>query len=238
MTPDLLFATRGNNLADHWANRGREMAAAPPDRDLAHHSHLVATAQDVIRVALATLTAWPRLPRGVPRVPVMPRVARDSVPHAWKRRADGWWCATCWKTARSLQRPALGTCKGRPRFLAPLTQGQRGHRIVIGSAEKPVALCWRCGAWGSNRIVNLARPCPRCPSAAGNIVLKRAAKGLHPTRDEAVDYHIEGVSDERAPGAHLHQPTGGGSDRRLLAEKGYGQGGGCRNNAPVCPRPI
>ncbi len=44
----------------------------------------------------------------------------------------------------------------------------------------PIKYCSRCGAWSTRRAFNLAKECPRTPTAAGRQALARIARGRHP----------------------------------------------------------
>ncbi len=72
-------------------------------------------------------------------------------------------------------------CDG-PRLALQLQQlQQKGHSLCVAQGEgMPIKYCSRCGAWSTRRAFNLAKDCPRTPTAAGRQALARIARGRHP----------------------------------------------------------
>ena len=113
--------------------------------------------------------------------------------HVLTATGRGWSCLVCGTAFRSHQRAASSKCPGQ---LPAATAAHSSHNLHAACFQEDEAradlqqlvLCVNCGAHGTARVANLARP---CPAAAGRPPEKheahrrqasQAARGLHPSR--------------------------------------------------------
>ena len=73
-----------------------------------------------------------------------------------------WTCTVCGKISRTFAAAASGQCAGRLQAAQEAHASHALHAAVFGEAGGmlPLVLCSRCGAHGTSKAVNLAKPCP------------------------------------------------------------------------------
>ncbi len=136
-------------------------------------------------------------------------VRRREVQHDWVRADNAWRCRICLRChlgARLAGAVRCERCPGPRLALQQRRLEERGHRLCVAQGDgMPIKYCSRCGAWSTRRAFNLARDCPRAPSAAGRQALVRIAKGRHPWLAAGQRKEDRGfIQTERARDDHHH----------------------------------
>ena len=133
----------------------------------------------------------------------MERTRRRQAEREAQRKAiddsHDWVCCGCIQRCAKCQvrRSASGhmaSCPGLPLGLAQWAEEARAHRHALATGALsnrnapedtvPVLVCTSCGAWATAASQTtrslLLRPCHKEPSRAGEDVLSRVRRGLHP----------------------------------------------------------
>jgi hypothetical protein len=144
-----------------------------------------------MQVISAVLRLWPRLPRGMLRLPTGDKVGRRPNPrvpdgHSWKEPSKGWVrCSRCWASRKEGSSKVLNgdgaQCLGRPMLLDQLAPGHDIWLYPCGSDN--IVVCRKCGFWGTRKFVELKKPCGRGKGlpVGRRRVLDRVSQHLHPS---------------------------------------------------------
>jgi len=189
MSPLELWKAAGNQVADREAKAALECHPTIPVESMRAVDKDVEMAKISLQVIAAVLRLWPKLPRGMARMPAGTRVGRRSKPvtpdwHVWSEPSRGWVrCSMCWASRLDGSDRAQGsdsaTCPGRRPLLDKLGPG---HDIWLYSCQADnLAICRSCGFWGTRRIDSLKRRCLHELTEGRRKAIDRVAKGFHPS---------------------------------------------------------
>ncbi len=188
LDPELRGHALGNAAADAAAKSAVARHPAPAPAEVTILETFLTDAAKIVKLLAAALRKWPAetkrfAPRGGGQARAE-RPRRREAQHEWVRAENAWRCRTCLRChlgAKLVGAVRFERCSGPRLELQRQRLADKGHSLCVAQGEgMPVKYCSRCGAWSTRRAFNLARECPRTPSAAGRQALIRIAKGRHP----------------------------------------------------------
>ena len=117
----------------------------------------------------------------------------DALAHAPAFIHGSWACRVCGKTSRTHAAASAGVCTGRLQAAQEAHASHSLHAAFFGEVggRLPLVLCSRCGAHGTSKATNLAKPCPAVGCGSGQTGRKRqpyykqaraVQQGRHPSR--------------------------------------------------------
>ena len=221
---------RGEGLAVHWTKAHRSRAAVEGQGADAVRTWLGnreadavakgAARQHVAKNRCASLVAAQQLAaRQLPRLAVAAALDLDrgkGMPRWIRRRSrnadaaggygghdpipvgsGGWRCSVC--RVRAVTKASLRTFRAVPCKGSFLARVHGSHNAFV---ENGVVWCGRCGAYGIEKVVSLARPCPGHPPTPSNAHRLAALRdGVVPAVSQPAAARLEPVSGPRPPQA-------------------------------------
>jgi len=195
LSEEELWKCRGNAVADVEAKAAIVCHPSFDPEAMKEIDGMLKRADIVLRNLSAVLRLWPKLPRGMNRVPKGGQIGRKKIVrpidgHVWSEPASGWVrCRRCWSStpegSKRLEGGDKEVCPGKPPLLSKLGPG---HSIRLYPCKADtITVCLVCGSWGSRRFVDLKEPCRGRPSkdrkedSGKRTVLERVSSGLHPS---------------------------------------------------------
>ena len=192
MDPMDFWKAQGNSGADTHAKMALDCHQSYPDGAMEEVASSLKELKIIFRLMASVLRLWPKLPRGMGRVPTGARIPRARVEkpptgHEWGLPQRGWTrCTRCW-AALDIEGEAdeakRGPCPGRPPMLDQIGPG---HRMFMHPcAGDNILMCHSCGTWGTRKLVILKGSCEgkamlrRMPGRRR--ALDRVANDLHPS---------------------------------------------------------
>ena len=182
----------GNNLADEFAGRARPALTAPPRPWIVDRRER----RKLLRELLTSLQPddlWHQMCSSRPAVARASAVAEPAGEHHLPVfSGSGWACSTCGLAARQYRALMGAECPGRMLAATAAHASHVLHAAEFGDAGVTLrlVLCTACGAHGTSKAINLAKPCPAGAAVAGDrdVPFRRqarlAARGLHPSKSK------------------------------------------------------
>lgn len=177
----------GNNLADKYANLGREQHIQFDQDALTTYNFR----KDIVKLSALLLPKiwpmWPPFPK-LSSLPRLPSIERPPKPprrrHLWLPIDMGMYtCVQCQALSHDEEttlRRAKQKCK--PGGLTQILASPNGHSLIalVTDDLKPTLVCILCGAYAVRVPRSLKEQCRGLPSQSGSSIIKKVMEGLHP----------------------------------------------------------
>jgi len=190
MDPHDFWKACGNRAADLEAKEALSCHPVMPHDVMAMIDKTMGHLQISLQILSAVLRLWPKLPRGMARMPTGERVGRKPNPktpdgHVWGTPSRGWVrCTKCWVSriegSSKVTDVDAVKCAEQPPLLRQLGSG---HDIwLYPCLGDNIVVCRTCGFWGTRKFVELKKQCNRGQgiTVGRKRVIERVSRHLHP----------------------------------------------------------
>ena len=197
----------GNNFADHFADKGRELHDVHDGEVEAYQTKHIRLNVAFLQHIGRNLALWVAREQGkldwTARTKALAKPIRESacldlVKHVWTWARGAWACAHCMKRPRSIQKRDAANrvpCRGPGAYWQEVYEQATlsGHQLLIfGDGKWDMWGCSICGANAQLRACKLRKACPGHMSSSSQAALwhKLTATGRHPVSGELVGHGL------------------------------------------------